>query len=113
MRVLLDNNVSRRFASLLPNHDVAHVQELGWEDLKNGHLLTTAEGAGYNVLITADKQIQYQQNLKGRKINIIVLNSRRLVIEEIAPLAPQVITALKNLPDGTIILVSPEILPGN
>ena len=108
MRGLLDNNVSRRFSKLLPGHEVAHVQQLGWEGLKNGTLLNAAESADYAVLITADKQIQYQQNLEGRKISIVVLNSRRIVIEEIAPLAPQVMDVLSNLSPGGLILVSPE-----
>lgn len=108
MRVLLDNNVSRRFSQLLPGHEVAHVQQLGWEGLKNGTLLNAAERADYAVLITADKQIQYQQNLEGRKISIVVLNSRRIVIEEIAPLAPQVMLVLSNLSRGVLILVNPE-----
>ena len=111
MRVLLDNNVSRRFSQLLPGHDVTHVQQLGWEVLKNGILLATAEESGYHVLVTADKQIKYQQSLKGRKISIVVLNSLRIIIEEIAPLAPQVLAALSNLPEGVLIVLSPQENP--
>jgi len=108
MRVLLDNNVSRRFAQLLPEHDVTHVQQVGWEDLKNGVLLEAAERAGYAVLVTCDKQMRYQQNLKDRKLSIIVLNSRRIVIEEIAPLAPQVLEILGDLREGSFVHVDPN-----
>jgi len=111
MRVLLDNNVSRRFSQFLAGHDVTHVQQLGWADLKNGHLLAAAEGAGYEVLITADKQLQYQQNLKSRRVSVVVLNSSRIVIEEIAPLAPQVLAILQNLHEGVLVVVSPEKNP--
>jgi predicted nuclease of predicted toxin-antitoxin system len=108
MRVLLDNNVSRRFSQLLPGHDVTHVQQIGWEGLKNGLLLASAEESGFEVFITADKQIQYQQNLFGRKIRIVVLNSLRIVIEEIAPLAPQVLAVLPDLQEGVLVLISPD-----
>jgi predicted nuclease of predicted toxin-antitoxin system len=108
MRVLLDNNVSRRFSRLLVGHEVTHVTQFGWENLKNGLLLAAAEESAFDVLITADKQIQYQQNILGRRISIVVLNSLRLVIEEIAPLAPQVLRALDNLREGVIIRVNLE-----
>ena len=87
--------------------DVTHVQEIGWADLENCDLIAAAEAAGYDTMITADKRMQYQQNLSGRKISIIVLNSRRIVIEEIAPLAPQVLTALQNLPEGSFVIIQP------
>jgi len=107
MLVLLDNNVSRHFSQLLPGHEVMHVQQLGWQDLKNGLLLTAAEDAGYEVLITADKQMRHKQNLRDRKICLIVLNSLRIVIDEIAPLAPQVLEILRDLPEVSLIIVNP------
>ena len=58
MRILLDNNVNQRFASLLGDFDVTHARALGWGELLNGTLISAAEVAGFDVMITADKQMQ-------------------------------------------------------
>jgi len=76
-RVLFDHCVPRPFRSLLANCSVSTALEMGWEQLKNGELLSAAEGAGFEVLITADKNLQYQQNLAGRQIAIIELPTNR------------------------------------
>jgi predicted nuclease of predicted toxin-antitoxin system len=108
MRVLLDNNVNHRFSKLIVGHDVSHVQDIGWEDLQNGDLIAAAEAKAYDVLITADEQMQNQQRLKDRKISVIVLNSRRIVLKDIAPHAPKVLDVLEHLPVGCFIVVQPE-----
>jgi predicted nuclease of predicted toxin-antitoxin system len=105
MRVLLDNNVNYRFGRLLCDHEVAHVQDIGRDDLQNGDLIAAAEAAGYAVLITADKQMQYQQNLAARKIRIVVLGSWRIALKHISPLAEPVNEALRNLPEGSFLTV--------
>jgi predicted nuclease of predicted toxin-antitoxin system len=105
MRVLLDNNVNYRFGRLLEGHDVTHVQDIGWERLLNGDLLAAAKTAGYQVLITADKSMQYEQSMKGRRIGVVVLGSRRITLKHIAPLAGQVSATLDDLHEGTVINV--------
>lgn len=77
MLILLDNNAPRGLARALVNHTVIEARERGWATLKNGELLIAAEQAGFDVLFTADKSIQYQQNLKELKIAIIVLTQLR------------------------------------
>ena len=59
MRVLLDNCVDVRFAHLIPNHEVAHARDHGWQEYENGSLLTAAEEAGFDVLVTTDKNMRY------------------------------------------------------
>ncbi len=108
MRVLLDNNVNRRFARLISGHDVIHARELGWTELENGDLIATAQREGFNVVITCDKQIQYQQNLAGRKISIIVLNSLFIKLADIKLLAPQVNQVLGKLVPASFIVINPE-----
>jgi hypothetical protein len=80
--VLLDENIPHRLRVLIPGHDVRTVDFQGWKALSNGALLKAAEQAGFEVLVTADQGLQYQQNLQGRKIAIVVLstNERELVI---------------------------------
>lgn len=90
MRVLLDNNVNQDFAQLIQGHEVKHARQLGWAELENGDLIAVAEEAGFAAIITADKRMQYQQAITGRKIGILVLNSLFIKWSYIAPLAPQV-----------------------
>src|SRR6516165_6272646 len=75
MRVLFDHNVPGGTARALRAHEVAEASRCGWDKLSNGELLAKAEAAGFDVLLTADKNIRYQQSLKGRKIAIIVIGN--------------------------------------
>lgn len=95
MLILLDNNAPRGLVRALAGHTVVEARERGWATLKNGELLTAAEGAGFDVLLTADKNIRYQQNLVGRKIAIIVLSQLRwtLVRKKLAEIAAVVSAA--------------------
>jgi hypothetical protein len=77
MRVLFDHNLPRALRRSLPGHLVELAADLGWEELKNGALLKAAETAGFDLMITADQNIQYQQNLKERRIALILLGANR------------------------------------
>ncbi|MEP7366873.1 MAG: hypothetical protein ABI972_26750 [Acidobacteriota bacterium] len=77
MRILFDNGVPNPIARNLVGHEVAFARQIGWNELKNGELLQEAEDAGYELLLTSDKNIRYQQNLSGRKIAIIVLGNQQ------------------------------------
>ena len=89
MRILFDNNIPRGVARFLTSHSVVEARERGWDKLANGELIAVAEQAGFEVMVTADKNIRYQQNLEARKIALVVLeNSQwpmvKLVAEKIA-----------------------------
>ena len=108
MRVLLDNNVNVRFGRLLPGHEVVHVLELGWDRLQNGDLIAAAEAAGFDALVTVDKNMRYQQNVTGRRIAVVVLNSRFIRWVDIEPLAPQVQSFLDGSPPkGSFAVIDP------
>lgn len=77
MFFLLDNAVPRGIARYLKGHTVIECRERGWDTLSNGELLRAAETAGFDVLVTTDKNIRYQQNLEGRKIALVVLGDSR------------------------------------
>ena len=77
MLVLFDNGTPRSLANYLPGHSVVEARARGWDVLSNGDLLIAAENAGFNVLITTDKNIRYQQNLASRKISLVVLGKGR------------------------------------
>ncbi len=108
MRVLLDNNVNQRLAPLLVGLQVVHVRAVGLDKLQNGELISAAETMGFDALVTCDKNMSYQQNLTDRKIRILVLNSLRITLAHIAPLAPDAVEALKNSPEGSFTIVQPK-----
>lgn len=75
MLVLFDHGTPRSVARFLVGHTVTKAKDRGWDKLSNGRLLQAAEEAEIDVLLTTDKNIRYQQNLKGRKIAIVVLGN--------------------------------------
>lgn len=76
MRILFDKNVPVGVRRFLSHHDVRTLVETGWSpQLENGELLNAAEAAGFDVIITSDQNIRYQQNLRGRNLALIVLGS--------------------------------------
>jgi hypothetical protein len=75
MLILFDHVTPRGIARFLPGHTVTRASERGWHVLSNGDLLAEAERAGFDVFLTADKNIRYQQNLTGRKIAVVVLST--------------------------------------
>jgi hypothetical protein len=78
MLVLFDNGTPRTLARyLIDHHTVTEARARGWEELENGKLLTVAEAAGFEVLVTTDRNLPYRQNLAGRKIAIVVLGKGR------------------------------------
>ena len=74
-RILLDHNLALDLRDLLPGHDVRHAVEMGWDQIGNGELLTIAEAAGFEIVITADQNIRYQQNLSGRRLSLVVVST--------------------------------------
>ncbi|HET8635724.1 MAG TPA: hypothetical protein VFL96_02650 [Acidobacteriaceae bacterium] len=80
MRVLFDNSTPRGVTRGLRDHTVTEARGLGWDRLKNGELLKAAEEASFEVFVTADQNIRYQQNLTQRKIALVVLGNGRWTI---------------------------------
>ena len=75
MRVLFDQGTPVPLRQFLPSHDEATAYECGWSTLTNGELLATAEAQHFQVLVTTDTNLQYQQNLTSRSIAIVVLST--------------------------------------
>jgi hypothetical protein len=75
MLILFDHGTPRSITLWLRGHTVVEAMARGWDRLTNGDLLKTAEEAGFDVLLTTDKNIQHQQNLRGRRIAIVVLGN--------------------------------------
>ncbi len=82
MKILIDEDVPVQIRRGLTGHSATTVQEAGWGSFTNGELLAKAEGS-FDVFITADKNLKYQQNLTGRTISILELSTnRRKIIEK-------------------------------
>ena len=75
MLILFDHVTPKGIARFLLGHTVIKAKDRGWDTLTNGDLLAEAERAGFDVLLTADKNMRYQQNLTGRKIALVVLST--------------------------------------
>ena len=89
MRILFDQGTPVPLRQSLSAHSVSTAYELGWATLKNGELLSSAEERGFEVLITTDTNLRYQQNLAVRRIAVVVLSTTswpriRVVVEHIA-----------------------------
>jgi hypothetical protein len=89
MRILFDHGTPSGIAGSLTGHEVTEAIERGWDRISNGELLTLAEADGFDLLLTTDKRIQYQQNLTSRKIAILVLGNStwpvvRLYLDRVA-----------------------------
>jgi hypothetical protein len=103
MRVLFDHGTPRGIARSLENHTVRDAKAEGWDTLSNGELLKAAEDAGFDVLVTTDKNLRYQQNLAARKIAVVVLGKARWQL--IKPVVPQVLAAIEAAQPGTFAVV--------
>lgn len=92
MRVLLDENLPHALRKYLPNHEVVTAAFAGLAGYKNGELLKAATGAGFDVLVTGDKTLEYEQNLAGQKMALVALsaNAWRLIEPHVARIAAAV-----------------------
>jgi predicted nuclease of predicted toxin-antitoxin system len=85
VRVLFDNNVPAPLRRYLTLHQVSTARQMGWHELENGDLLAAAEAASFEILVTADQNLAYQQNLTGRKLALVVLSTNNWSIIRRAP----------------------------
>ena len=100
MKILLDENVHAKFKSALGLPDVFTVREMGWDGIINGKLLQLMEENGFDVLISCDKNIYFQQNITAKPVAIIVLNVLFARWDFLQPLVPQVQQLLPNVEHG-------------
>lgn len=95
MKVLFDECVPIMLRKLLPEHEIVTVTEQGWAGIKNGKLLVLA-ATTFDVFITADKNLSFQQNLADLPISVIVLHSKSNKVKYLTSLMPIVATLLSQ-----------------
>lgn len=104
MRVLLDECVPRRLRQELVSHEVRTVVEMGWAGIKGGPLLRYAR-AEFDIFLTVDQGIQFQQNLSGLGLAVIVLAAKSNDIDDLRPLMPEVRRTLEDFTPGQIVKI--------
>jgi predicted nuclease of predicted toxin-antitoxin system len=102
--VLFDEDVPRQLRRDLSEFAIRTVQEQGWSSVKNGELLRTASRE-FDVLLTADKNLQYQQSIPKFNIGVVVLAARDTRLPSLRSILPQIQYAIATVEPGTVIIV--------
>ncbi len=105
MRVLIDECLNWRLARGLPGYFCTSVQRLGWSGIKNGALLERMRSERFDVLITGDRNLQFQQHVPASGIAVVVLRSGSTELAETLPLMPLVLEKMTRLRPGTITYI--------
>jgi PIN like domain len=101
MRVLLDECVPRALRKELLGHEVTTVAEAGWAGVKNGELLRLA-ASRFDLLLTVDRNLEYQQNFAGLALAVIVVHAPSNDVAVLRPLMPAVLAAVSKTKPGTL-----------
>jgi hypothetical protein len=103
VKILFDSNTPAPLAHFLRGHEVVRSDELGWQGLENGALLDAAENAGFDLLLTCDQNVQYQQNFASRKLSLVILSSNHW--PSLRRVAARIASAVDFLQTGQIVRV--------
>jgi hypothetical protein len=101
MRILLDEDLPRRPASLLVGHNVSTVQRSAWTGIKNGKLLGLA-AAEFDVFLTMDRNLEFRQNLAALPIAVLVVEAVRNRMEHLVPMVPGIMNELNHIPPKSL-----------
>lgn len=105
MKLLIDECLPRALKRLLTGHECRTVQEMGWSGQKNGVLLALAD-TEFDVLLTIDQGMEFQQALADRKIAVLVFSAQSNKIEDLTPIIPAALDALRNIQPGRSVRVA-------
>lgn len=101
MKLLVDESLPRGLKRELAAHDVSTVAEMGWAGRTNGEVLELAKD-GFDVFLTADQGIRYQQNLSESDLAVVVLAARKNRLEDLRPLIPSLLELLPTIKKGEV-----------
>jgi hypothetical protein len=104
VKVLLDECVDWRLSRDIPGHDVKTARQLGWTAIKNGELLTLA-AVDFDVFVTVDRNLSFQQNLVSFSIAVIILKGKTNRLSDLRPLVPRLLAAMEAAEPGTATFV--------
>src|SRR5215467_1299951 len=100
MRILLDECVNQKLRNHLRGHECQSARFAGFGGLKNGDLLREAEAAGFDVLLTVDRGFQYEQNLSGRKIAVVIFWTKSIALKDLLLHVPAYLAGLEVIRPG-------------
>lgn len=106
MRVLLDECIDERFRNYFPDHDCQSAHYAGLAGLKNGDILAAAEKFKFDVFLTVDQGIEYQQNLTGRTIGIIIFRTKSNRLKDLLPHVPTCLAHIESIQPGQIVRIN-------
>ena len=106
MKILFDNSVPWGISRHLAGHTIQSAKKMGWATLENGNLLTAAEAVGFDILITSDQNLPYQQSFTTRKIAVLILSTNHW--PTIEPEVARVKSAVDFLQAGQVIRLEIE-----
>lgn len=104
MRLLLDECVTRKLKRDLVGHEVVTVVEAGYSGMKNGALLRAAAG-NFDVFITVDRNLPFQQNIGSLQIAVLILMAQGITYLDLKPLVPEVLASLVTIQPGELVQV--------
>lgn len=105
MKILLDECIDRRLAKDIAGHEVKTVPQLGWAATKNGELLALAE-KDFEVFVTVDRNLSFQQNLPRHSIAVIVLRAQSNRLRDLRPLVPKLLELLPTARRGEVLWIT-------
>ncbi|MCL6546444.1 MAG: DUF5615 family PIN-like protein [Bryobacteraceae bacterium] len=108
MTILIDENLPRKLADHLQGHECRTVVECGWSGKKNGELLALAD-RHFDVLLTLDKNLPFQQDLGPLRIAVLILRVRSSRIQDLLPLIPECLAALETIRPGQVLRVGSRL----
>lgn len=105
MRLLLDECVPRPLLRDLTEHDAHHVVDMGWSSRRNGELLKLMAAERFEALLTVDRNLSFQQNLRASGIGVVLVLCRTNRVKELRPLVPRILAALGAVRAGELVTV--------
>jgi hypothetical protein len=106
MKLLLDENLLHQLRHEIPGHDCVTVGYLGWSGVENGELLARVAQAGFDAVLSKDANLQYEQNLITLPVAVVLLHAPSNDIDDIRPLLPKLLDALRSLQPKQVSHVS-------
>lgn len=103
--MLLDECIPRKLKRSFSSHDSIAVAEAGWAGKKNGELLSLAEQSGFQVFISVDRGLEYQQSLQSRTIAIVLIRTKSNRLADVSSLLPEVLKVLETIQPGQLAKV--------
>ena len=106
MKLLLDECLPKQLKNNLPGHECQTVPEVGWEGKKNGELLRLAEAVGFEVFLTIDRGIEFEQNLSQHRVAVILLRAKSNRLADLLPHVPEILRVVHCIQAGQLVRVA-------